>query len=66
MNDNAPQFLNTPYKTSIADNTTIGVEILKVEARDDDESYNAELIFSLVGAEGKFIINQKTGKKADI
>lgn len=60
-NDNTPQFLGTPYQTSIPDNTSIGVEILTAQATDMDDSHNAEIIFSLVGAEGKFTINQTTG-----
>jgi hypothetical protein len=60
-NDNSPQFLNTPYQTSIPDNTSIGVEILTVQATDMDEAHNAEIIYSLLGAEGKFTINQTTG-----
>ena len=46
---------------SIPDNTSVGVEILKVKVTDLDEAHNAEIIFSLLGAEGKFIINQTTG-----
>ncbi|XP_028399940.1 protocadherin Fat 4-like isoform X2 [Dendronephthya gigantea] len=60
-NDNYPQFLDTPYMTIIPDNTSVGVEILKVKAIDLDEAHNAEIIFSLLNAEGKFTINQTTG-----
>jgi hypothetical protein len=39
----------------------MGVEILTVQATDMDEAHNAEIIYSLLGAEGKFTINQTSG-----
>ena len=60
-NDNSPQFLNVPYESRIPDNTSLGFVILTVEATDKDEAHNGEIIFSLLGAEGKFIINKTTG-----
>ena len=60
-NDNSPQFLNTPYETQIPDNTSLGIVILTVRATDIDEAHNGDIIYSLLGAEGKFIINKTTG-----
>ncbi len=60
-NDNSPQFVNTPYAISIPDNTSLGVDILTVQATDMDVAHNAEIIYSLLAAEGKFTINQTTG-----
>jgi hypothetical protein len=50
-----------PYESRIPDNTSLGFVILTVEATDKDEAHNGEIMFSLLGAEGKFIINKTTG-----
>ena len=61
-NDNTPQFVNTPYKANIPDNTTTAIVVLTVSATDEDEAHNGDIIYSLLGAEGKFSINQSSGK----
>ena len=61
-NDNSPQFLKTTYEIQIPDNTSLGIVILTVQATDIDEAHNGDIIYSLLGAEGKFIINKTTGR----
>ena len=61
-NDNTPQFQNTPYETSVPDNATIGAVIFTVSASDKDDAHNGEVLYSLLGGEGKFTIHQTTGE----
>ena len=49
VNDNAPEFLNTPYAVSVAENATIGQPVFQVNATDADEGVNAELSYTLIG-----------------
>ena len=49
VNDNAPEFLNTPYAVSVAENATVGQSVFQVNATDADEGVNAELSYTLIG-----------------
>lgn len=64
INDNSPLFLSTTYKTTIGENTPIGLSILKVSAVDKDE--DNRLFYTISAAENavsneKFEINSRTG-----
>ncbi|KAL2094502.1 hypothetical protein ACEWY4_009221 [Coilia grayii] len=47
FNDNAPTFRNSLYKTKLLENALFGTSVITVNATDDDEGQNAEIIYSL-------------------
>lgn len=51
INDNAPQFINTPYETSISELTPVGTTIFQnIVAKDKDTGINALIDYSIVKA----------------
>ena len=62
VNDNAPQFINTPYTVSVGENAQSGYVFFQVEATDADRDLNAAIEFSL-GADfsGLFAIDGSSG-----
>lgn len=48
INDNAPEFINTPYSAFVTDNVATGHEVLRVMATDPDEGSNAEVTYHLL------------------
>ncbi|XP_058852409.1 cadherin-related family member 2-like isoform X1 [Acipenser ruthenus] len=62
--DRNPVFLNTPYQTSVEENTPVGQSVFTVKAIDGDKGIN-DLIFYSIDAsnvDGKFAINTLTGQ----
>ncbi|XP_018578210.1 cadherin-99C [Anoplophora glabripennis] len=52
INDNAPQFVNTPYETSISELTPVGTTIFQnIVAKDKDTGVNALVEYSIVKAD---------------
>ncbi|XP_039181788.1 protocadherin Fat 3 isoform X9 [Crotalus tigris] len=60
-NDNKPVFLQESYTVNILESTSIGVEIIQVEARDRDLGANGEVIYSILTDTRQFVINSSTG-----
>ncbi|XP_070605726.1 protocadherin Fat 3 isoform X2 [Erythrolamprus reginae] len=60
-NDNKPVFLQESYTVNILESTSIGVEIIQVEARDRDLGVNGEVVYSILTDTRQFVINSSTG-----
>uniref|UniRef100_A0A670Y460 Protocadherin Fat 3 n=1 Tax=Pseudonaja textilis TaxID=8673 RepID=A0A670Y460_PSETE len=60
-NDNKPVFLQESYTVNILESTSIGVEIIQVEARDRDLGINGEVVYSILTDTRQFVINSSTG-----
>lgn len=60
-NDNRPVFLQESYSVSILESTSIGTEIIQVEARDKDLGLNGEVAYSILTDTQQFVINTSTG-----
>jgi protocadherin-16/23 len=62
LNDNDPQFIGTPYASSIPENTLPETSVLTVQATDDDEGVNSLISYSINNsAQGLFKIDNATG-----
>ncbi|XP_035985209.1 cadherin-7 isoform X1 [Fundulus heteroclitus] len=64
INDNAPQFLNEPYVSSIPEMSPVGTIVAQVTATDADDPMfgnNAKLIYSILQGEPYFSVQPKTG-----
>ena len=67
QNDNAPQFLHSPFHARISDSAPVGKEVLTVIAWDKDAGENSTLSFAITGvdkaqARGWFAINESSGR----
>ncbi len=66
INDNAPVFSKTVYKTQVLENAPIGTTILKLNATDPDEGLNGEVVYKFKqgqkGIADKFAVNNTTGE----
>nr|XP_033804886.1 protocadherin Fat 3 isoform X2 [Geotrypetes seraphini] len=60
-NDNKPVFLQESYSVSILESSSVGTEIIQVEARDKDLGLNGEIIYSLLTDTKQFTINSTSG-----
>lgn len=60
-NDNNPQFTNTTFTFSIAENEPIDSFVGKLTATDRDIGRNAELIFLLSNAQNDFTVDPRNG-----
>ena len=62
-NDNTPVFSQNDYNVSIPENITVGMEILQVEASDQDAGPNGEIIFAIISGNdmNQFSINVSSG-----
>ncbi|MCJ8745656.1 hypothetical protein PDJAM_G00132670 [Pangasius djambal] len=64
INDNAPQFINEPYTSSIPEMSPMGTTVVQVTAVDADDPMfgnNAKLIYSILQGEPYFSVEPKTG-----
>nr|XP_006632045.2 PREDICTED: protocadherin alpha-C2-like isoform X2 [Lepisosteus oculatus] len=66
-NDNAPHFDQLTYNVSIAENALIGTIVVKLNATDEDEGSNAEIVYSFSrhttdSAQHKFALNPNNGE----
>ena len=58
VNDNAPKFINSPYKTTVPELTPVGSTIFKnVVATDADAGVNGLIEYSIAPGDGKGIGN---------
>ncbi|CAM5133679.1 unnamed protein product, partial [Eretmochelys imbricata] len=66
VNDNAPVFSQSVYKVAIMENVPVGFLVLTVNATDQDEGINSEVIYSFRKIEDKaahiFQLNSGTGE----
>ncbi|XP_068122905.1 protocadherin Fat 3 isoform X5 [Hyperolius riggenbachi] len=60
-NDNSPVFLQESYTVTVLESTSIGTELIQVEARDKDLGPNGEVTYSILTDTKKFAINSSTG-----
>uniref|UniRef100_A0A8C5QK66 Protocadherin Fat 3 n=1 Tax=Leptobrachium leishanense TaxID=445787 RepID=A0A8C5QK66_9ANUR len=60
-NDNSPVFLQDSYTANTLESTSIGTELLQVEARDKDLGPNGEITYSILTDTRKFAINSSSG-----
>ncbi|XP_077091691.1 cadherin-7 isoform X1 [Siphateles boraxobius] len=64
INDNAPEFINEPYISSIPEMCPTGTTVIQVTATDADDPLfgnNAKLIYSILQGEPYFSVEPKTG-----
>jgi hypothetical protein len=64
VNDNNPQFRNTPYHTQVREDIPVGSLIMTVSTIDRDTGVNAEVTYSFTGstADDKFRIGSRSGR----
>ncbi|XP_053564600.1 protocadherin Fat 3 isoform X2 [Bombina bombina] len=60
-NDNSPVFLQESYTATTLESTSIGTELIQVEARDKDLGPNGEVTYSILTDTKKFGINSSSG-----
>ncbi|KAM3850266.1 protocadherin Fat 3-like [Diretmus argenteus] len=60
-NDNAPQFLQGGYRTTIPENTAVGTDIIQIEATDKDLGPNGDIVYSVLTSTTQFGINSTNG-----
>ncbi|XP_058398665.1 protocadherin gamma-B7 isoform X19 [Diceros bicornis minor] len=64
-NDNPPVFAQDVYRVSLPEDVPPGTSVLKVSATDQDEGFNAEIIYSFLGVNDKaqhvFSLDSATG-----
>ncbi|RXM36363.1 Protocadherin-15 [Acipenser ruthenus] len=61
-NDNTPAFSNISYSVNVYTDMQPGETVLRLTALDADEGLNGQITYEiLVGAQGDFIINNRTG-----
>ncbi|KAM4700502.1 protocadherin Fat 3 isoform 2-T2 [Discoglossus pictus] len=60
-NDNSPVFLQDSYSANTLESTSIGTELIQVEARDKDLGPNGEVTYSILTDTKKFGINSSSG-----
>lgn len=64
MNDNAPQFLRTPYRVQISEGSLVDSQLIRVLTTDADEGLNGDVYYSIASgnADGRFAIDEATGQ----
>ncbi|XP_069129376.1 protocadherin Fat 4-like [Argopecten irradians] len=64
INDNAPVFVNSPYKPIVLENAAPPVRVIIVSARDDDSAPFNKVAYSFLGGNDEqiFHINETTGE----
>lgn len=60
-NDNSPIFIQDSYSVNILESSSIGTEIIQVEASDKDLGSNGEVTYSVLTDTQQFAINSPTG-----
>lgn len=48
INDNTPEFVNSPYSVTIAESLSGGSSVVHISATDKDLGTNAEIVYTLV------------------
>lgn len=64
VNDNAPQFLRTPYKVQISEGSMIDTQLIRVYTIDADEGLNGDVFYNIESGnvDGCFAIDDATGQ----
>lgn len=64
VNNNAPQFLRTPYKVQITEGAKIGTQFLRIHSLDADEGVNGQVFYSIIkgNEQGVFSIDETSGQ----
>nr|AAO15696.1 protocadherin [Danio rerio] len=60
-NDNGPQFLKETYSVEISESSTVGTEVIQVEAKDKDLGDNGVVRYSILADTDQFAIDTETG-----
>lgn len=50
INDNTPEFINSPYSATVAESLSGGSSVVHISATDKDFGTNAEIVYKLVTA----------------
>ncbi len=61
VNDNAPQFVNSDFQEVVSERENVGHTFTRVQAFDDDDGTNKQIVYSLVESNLPFGINSQTG-----
>lgn len=64
VNDNAPQFLRTPYRVQISEGSLVESQLIRVLTTDADEGLNGDVFYSISSgnSDGRFAIDEATGQ----
>ncbi|XP_047209253.1 protocadherin gamma-A11-like isoform X25 [Girardinichthys multiradiatus] len=66
INDNAPVFTKSVYKTTLKENSPRGTSVINVSASDKDEGSNGEILYSITSSRQRssdlFQIDRKSGE----
>ncbi|XP_072290349.1 protocadherin alpha-3-like [Eucyclogobius newberryi] len=67
VNDNAPTFEKSLYKSSLKENAPVGTVVIKLNAKDADEGVNGKVIYSLIkrstlDLSNIFLLDPETGE----
>ena len=61
VNDNAPQFANSDFQETVSERENVGHTFTRIQAFDDDDGSNRQIVYSLVESNLPFGINSQTG-----
>ena len=61
INDNSPVFNQSSYYKAVAEDIGMGKSLITVEANDEDENLNGDVVYSLLNYSDVFKINSDTG-----
>ena len=64
VNDNAPFFKKIHYTSSVYENISVGTDLVKIEAKDDDIGWNAQISYEIESGndDGMFGMDKSTGQ----
>ena len=61
-NDNSPKFGKSRYQATVKQSSSVGHEIIRLQANDPDDGLNSELVYDIVSSTSdKFSIDRKLG-----
>lgn len=61
LNDNEPEFSESLYQVSVAEDVPVGTTVLTVLASDADSNQNGDVTYTLIDNTDSFMIDQATG-----
>jgi len=61
VNDNAPQFVSSEFQELVSERENVGHTFTRVQAFDDDDGTNKQIVYSVVESNLPFGINQDSG-----
>ncbi|CAL4102728.1 unnamed protein product, partial [Meganyctiphanes norvegica] len=64
VNDNFPKFIRQPYHGQISEGATIGTQVIRISATDEDEGLNGDVVYTIVegNKDGHFKVDGVTGQ----